>query len=142
LPAHCGSKEPAFIAALAFAGRIVAADLVWRAPHAWLIAFLLVAAGIIVFYRRAPSLGFALAVVLSFRSVLCIFRRRMRHRLRLPTFRPSPPEEYSRSHRSRQPRGIVRDSPCGDKQDTSALLGESHKRIEAIMTESTRALIY
>jgi len=26
--------------------------------------------------------------------------------------------------------------------DTSALLGESHKRIEAIMTESTRALIY
>lgn len=62
-PVYCGGREPAFIAALAFAAGIIAGNFLWRAPHVWLIAFVLGVAGVCVLYRRAPSLAFPLAIL-------------------------------------------------------------------------------
>ena len=60
---YCGGREPAFIAALAFASGIIGANFVWRPPSVWLVASVIAAAGVIVLRRRAPSLGFALAIL-------------------------------------------------------------------------------
>ncbi len=60
---YCGGQEPIFLAAAAFAAGLLAADYCWRAPHAWLIAFLVSVAGAAFFLRRSPQVAFALGLI-------------------------------------------------------------------------------
>jgi hypothetical protein len=60
---YCGGQEPIFLAALAFSAGTLAANYFWRSPHAWLIAFLLSAAGAAFFLRRSPQVAFSLGLV-------------------------------------------------------------------------------
>ena len=60
---YCGGREPLFIAAVAFSAGIIAGDYLWRAPYVWLIAWVIAVIGVCVFYRRAPSLAFPLAIL-------------------------------------------------------------------------------
>ncbi len=56
---YCGGQEPIFLAAVAFAGGIIAADYLWRSPWIWLGAFLIAAIAAALSLRRSPQLGFA-----------------------------------------------------------------------------------
>jgi hypothetical protein len=61
-----------FLASLAFAAGIIAPNLAWRAPHVWLIAFLVAAACVCVLYgwrARSPAFPFA-AMILARRRLL------------------------------------------------------------------------
>ncbi len=60
---YCGGQEPVLLAAVAFAAGVIAADYYWRAPHAWLIVFLVSTAGAAFFLRRSPRLAFALGLM-------------------------------------------------------------------------------
>lgn len=116
---YCGGRQPAFIAALAFAAGIVVANCVWRAPFIWLIAFVLAAAGVIVLHRRAPSLAFALAI-LSLAPLGAFYLQVM------DASQVTPPnlDAYATgegtvdvtAHVMRE--GIVRASPFGGKQES------------------------
>ncbi len=60
---YCGGQEPIFLAALAFSAGIIAANYFWRAPHAWLVSFLLAVAGTMCFLRRSPHVAFAFGIL-------------------------------------------------------------------------------
>jgi len=57
---YCGGQEPIFLAALAFAAGILAANYLWRSPFVWLGAFLIAAVAATLSLRRSPQLAFAL----------------------------------------------------------------------------------
>ena len=117
--AYCGGREPAFIAAFAFASGIVAANFVWRPPLVWLIASLLAASGVIVLRRRAPSLAFALAILALFPLGAFYLQVYDAGQVTPPNLRAFASGEGTvdvTAHVMRE--GIVRDSPFGGKQES------------------------
>lgn len=60
---YCGGSEPVFLAALAFAAGILAANYLWRSPFIWLGGFSLAIAGAALSLRRSPQLAFAFGLL-------------------------------------------------------------------------------
>ena len=108
-----------FIAALAFASGIVAANFVWRAPLIWLIAFVIAAAGVCALHRRAPSLAFALAVLSLVPLGAFYLQVTDAAQVTPPNLEAFATGEGTvdvTAHVMRE--GIVRDSPFGGKQES------------------------
>ncbi len=55
---YCGGQEPLFLAALAFATGITAANFLWRSPFAWLAGFVAALGAATLSLRRSPQLSF------------------------------------------------------------------------------------
>ena len=133
MPVYCGGREPLFIAGLAFSAGIVAGNFAWRAPHIWLIAFLLAAAGVCIFYRRAPSLAFPLALLALVplgALYLQLSDAAQTTPPNLEAFATGEGTVEVTAHVMRE--GIVRDSPFGGKQEsvdveTEELLSGDHR---------------
>ena len=118
-PVYCGGREPVFVAALAFAAGILAGNFAWRAPHVWLIAFLLAGAGICLLYRRAPSLAFPLALLALVplgAFYLQVYDAAQTTPPNLEAFATGEGKVEVTVHVTRE--GIVRDSPYGGKQES------------------------
>ena len=132
-PVYCGGREPAFLAAVAFAAGIVAGSFAWRAPHVWLIAFVIAAVGVYVLYRRAPSLAFPLAILALVplgAFYLQVFDAAQVTPPDLQAFATGEGTVEVTAHVARE--GIVRDSPFGGKQEsvdveTEELTTEYHR---------------
>jgi competence protein ComEC len=60
---YCGGKEPLFIAAVAFASGIVAANFLWRSPFIWLSALALPCLAALIIARRSPELAYPLVLI-------------------------------------------------------------------------------
>ena len=116
---YCGGREPLFIAAVAFAAGIVAANYVWCAPHIWLIAAAVAAAGVCALHRRAPSLAFGF-VILSLLPLggfyLQVTDAAQVTPPNLEAFATGEGSVEVTAHVMRE--GIVRDSPFGGKQES------------------------
>lgn len=105
--------------ALAFAAGIIAGNFVWRAPHVWLIAFVVAAAGVYVLYRRAPSLAFPLGVLALIplgAFYLQVFDAAQLTPPDLQAFSTGEGTVEVTAHVMRE--GIVRDGPFGGKQES------------------------
>ena len=106
--------------------------MAWRAPHVWLIAFVIAAAGIYVLYRRAPSLAFPLAILTLVplgAFYLQVFDAAQVTPPDLHAFATGEGTVEVTAHVMRE--GIVRDSPFGGKQqsvdvETEELTTEDH----------------
>lgn len=118
-PVYCGGREPAFIAALAFAAGIIASNFAWRAPYVWLIAVVVAAAGVYALWRRAPSLAFPLAV-LSLASLGALYLQFSDAAEITPpnleAFATGEGTVELTAHVMRE--GIVRNGPYGGKQES------------------------
>jgi competence protein ComEC len=142
---YCGGREPAFIAAFAFATGIVVANYVWRPPLIWLIAAVIAAAGVAVLRRRAPSLAFALAVL----SLLPLgaFYLQVTDAAQvtppnLQAFATGQGTVEVTAHVMRE--GIVRDSPFGGKQESVDVETEelAGGEVDSAATVGIRLTIY
>lgn len=60
---YCGGQEPLFLAALAFAAGILAANFLWRSPLIWLGGFCLPFLAALLSLRRSPQLAFACGLI-------------------------------------------------------------------------------
>ena len=60
---YCGGQEPLFLAALAFASGILAANFLWRSPFIWLAGFVLALTAATFSLRRSPQLTFFCALL-------------------------------------------------------------------------------
>ena len=91
----------------------------WRAPHVWLIACMVAAVGVCVFYWRAPSLAFPLAVLALIPLgglYLQVFDAAQSTPPNLEMFATGEGTVDVTAHVIRE--GIVRDSPYGGKQES------------------------
>ena len=116
---YCGGREPLFIAALAFSAGIIAGNLLWRAPHVWLIACIVAATGVGVLYWRRPSLAFPLATLALIplgALYLQVFDAAQATPPNLEAFATGEGTVDVTAHVVRE--GIVRDSPYGGKQES------------------------
>ncbi len=116
---YCGGREPAFLAALAFAIGIIAANFAWRAPQAWLLAFVVAGIGVCVLYRRAPSLALPLAILTLVPLggfYLQVYDAAQATPPSLEAFAAGEGAVDVIAHVIRE--GIVRDSPFGGKQES------------------------
>lgn len=122
-----------FLAALAFAGGIVAGNFAWRSPQVWLIAIVIAAAGMCVLRRRAPMLALPLMLVLLVplgAFYLQLYDTAQTTPPNLETFATGEGTVEVVAHVTRE--GIVRDSPYGGKQEsvdveTGALAAGEHR---------------
>ena len=74
-PVYCGGREPVYLAALAFSVGTIAGNQLWAArPHLWLVACVIVGIGVCVLYRRALSLAFPFALLVSGSAGHAVFR--------------------------------------------------------------------
>ncbi len=108
-----------FLAAVAFATGIVIANLVWRPPQVWLIAIGLACAGVLLLYRRAPSLAFLLAMLSLVPSGALYLQVADAAQVTPPNLEAFATGEGTvevTAHVTRE--GIVRDSPFGGKQES------------------------
>jgi len=116
---YCGGREPLFVAAAAFSAGIVAGSVVWRAPHVWLLSFLLAAAGVVALHRRAPTLAFPLtmlALIPLGAFYLQVWDASQVTPPNLEAFATGEGTVTVTAHVTRE--GIVRDSPFGEKQES------------------------
>jgi competence protein ComEC len=116
---YCGGREPAFLAALAFAAGIVTANFAWRAPLVWLLAFVVAGIGVCVLYRRAPSLAFPLALLALVPLGAFYLQVTDASQVTPPNLEAFATGEGTVdvvTHVVRE--GIVRDSPFGGKQES------------------------
>src|SRR5271165_5355778 len=116
---YCGGREPVFAGAVAFAAGIVAGNFAWRAPHIWLIALVVAAAGVCALHRRAPSLAFPLALMMLVplgAFYLQVFDAAQATPPKLEAFATGEGTAEVTAHVTRE--GIVRDSPFGGKQES------------------------
>ncbi|MGA9567073.1 MAG: ComEC/Rec2 family competence protein, partial [Candidatus Korobacteraceae bacterium] len=106
--------------------------MAWRAPHVWLIALVIAAAGVYVLYRRAPSLAFPLAILALVplgAFYLQVSDAAQTTPPELQAFATGEGTVEVTAHVMRE--GIVRDSPFGGKQqsvdvETEELTTEDH----------------
>ncbi len=108
-----------FLAAVAFATGILAGNFAWRAPHIWLIAFVIAAAGVCLLNRRAPSLAFPLALLMLVplgAFYLQVFDAAQVTAPNLEAFSTGEGTVAAMAHVTRE--GIVRDSPYGGRQES------------------------
>ena len=105
--------------AVAFATGIVIANLVWRPPQVWLIAFGLACAGVLLLYRRAPSLAFLLAMLSLVPLGALYLQVADAAQVTPPNLEAFATGEGTVEVMARVTReGIVRDSPFGGKQES------------------------
>ncbi len=122
---YCGGKEPLFIAAVAFAGGIIAANYLWRSPFVWLIALALACVGACAVWKRGPELAYPLVLIAVFAAGAFTFRRLTPSQTTRPTCKRSQPAKArSRFHGHVIREGLVRDSPYGGKQESVDLESE------------------
>ena len=122
---YCGGQEPLFVAALAFACGILAANYLWRSPFVWLIATLLAFAGVLLFWRRDAQLAYPLLLILI--AALGAFYLQAYDAAQttppdLHAFATGEGEVIVAGHVIRE--GLVRDSPYGGKQESVDLESE------------------
>ena len=134
-----------FIAALAFASGIVAANFVWRAPQIWLIASVIAAAGVFALHRRAPSLAFALAVLSLVPLGAFYLQVTDAAQVTPPNLEAFATGEGTvdvTAHVMRE--GIVRDSPFGGKQESVDVETEqlAQRRPSILRSVGIRLTIY
>lgn len=117
---YCGGQEPIFLAAVAFAAGILAADYLWRSPFIWLAGFFLAALAAVLGLRRSAQLGFALWLLAM--TPLGAFYLQARDAAQvtvsedLQPFATGKDEVDVIAHVIRE--GLVRDSPYGGKQES------------------------
>ncbi len=117
---YCGGQEPIFLAAVAFASGILAANYLWRSPFIWLAGFLIAALAAALALRRSPQLGFALWMLAM--APLGAFYLQARDAAQvtinqnLQPFATGKDEVDVIAHVIRE--GLVRDSPYGGKQES------------------------
>ncbi len=116
---YCGGQEPVFLAGVAFASGILAANYLWRSPSIWLIGFVVAAAGV-VFLRRRPQAGFVLALMamVPLGGFYLQARDAAQTTLRenLQPFATGEMGVEVTAHVVRE--GLIRDSPYGGKQES------------------------
>lgn len=123
---YCGGQEPIFLAALALATGVVAADHLWRSPFIWLAGFLIAALGAAVSNRRSPQLAFALSLLVVFPLGGFYLQARdaaqptVTENLQPFASHDSPIEVTGYVIRE----GLIRDSPYGGKQESVDLEAE------------------
>jgi competence protein ComEC len=116
---YCGGRQPLFIAALAFSAGIIAGNLLWRAPHIWLMAWAVAVIGVCVLSWRVPSLAFPLvilAVIPLGALYLQMFDAAQTTPPNLEAFATGEGTVDVTAYVVRE--GIVRDSPYGGKQES------------------------
>lgn len=125
-----------FLAAVAFAAGILAGSFAWRAPHIWLIAFVVAAAGAWVLHRRAPSLAFPLALLMLVTLGAFYLQISDAAQVAAPNLEAFSTGEGTvevTAHVTRE--GIVRDSPFGGKQESVDVEAEELSTGEHQLTE-------
>ena len=140
---YCGGQEPLFVAALAFACGILAANYLWRSPFVWLIASLFALAGAWLFWKRDAQLSYPLLLIAL--AALGAFYLQA-----YDAAQTTPPDLHAfatgegqvslTGHVIRE--GLVRDSPYGGKQESVDLESEelatsdhtSHARVGIRLT--------
>jgi len=108
-----------FLAAVAFSAGILAGNFAWRAPHIWLIAFVIAAAGAWLLHYRAPALAFPLALLMLVplgAFYLQVYDAAQVASPGLEAFSTGEGTVEVTAHVMRE--GIVRDSPFGGKQES------------------------
>jgi competence protein ComEC len=122
---YCGGQEPFFVAALAFACGIVAANYLWRSPFAWLIASLLAFAGLLLFWRRDAQLSYPLLLI-AFAALGAFYLQAYDAAQTTPpdlhAFATGEGQVTLTGHVIRE--GLLRDSPYGGKQESLDLESE------------------
>jgi competence protein ComEC len=116
---YCGGHEPLFLAALAFAAGIATGNYAWRAPHAWLIAFVAAVGGLCSLYRlrTAVAVPFAILTLVPLGAFyLQAYDAAQTTPPNLSAFSTSEGTVEIVGHVTRE--GIVRDSPYGGKQES------------------------
>ena len=124
-PLYCGGKEPLFIAAVAFACGIIAANFLWRSPFAWLAALALAWGGVLTLWKRAPELAYALALIALFLAgafYLQAYDATPHAQPDLHPFSTGEGEVIVTGHVIRE--GLIRDSPYGGKQESVDLAAD------------------
>jgi len=117
---YCGGSEPVFLAALAFASGILAANYLWRSPYIWLAGFFLAVTGASLSLRRSPQLAFILGLLAV--MPLGAFYLQARDAAQpaivenLQAFGSGEDEVDVTAHVIRE--GLIRDSPYGGKQES------------------------
>jgi hypothetical protein len=117
---YCGGHEPVFLAAIAFATGIVAANYLWRSPVLWLGAFLLTAAAAALLPARSAQTGF-IALLLSLVALGGFFLQARDAaaptvETYLQPFANGEDRVDVTAHVFRE--GLIRDSPYGGKQES------------------------
>jgi competence protein ComEC len=108
-----------FVAGVAFALGILAGNVAWRAPHIWLIGFVVAVLGVWVLYRRNPSMAFALALVALIplgAFYLQSYDASQTTPPNLEAFSTGEGTVEVTAYVTRE--GVVRDSPYGGKQES------------------------
>jgi competence protein ComEC len=108
-----------FLATVAFSAGIIAGNFAWRAPHIWLVAFVIAAAGVCILYRRAPSLAFPLALLMLVplgAVYVQLYDAGQTTPPNLEAFATGEGTVEVTVHVTRE--GIVRESPYGGKQES------------------------
>ncbi len=116
---YCGGQEPLFVAALAFACGILAANYLWRSPFVWLIACLVAVAGALLFWKRDAQLSYPLLLI-AIAAVGAFYLQAYDAAQTTPpdvhAFATGEGEVMITGHVTRE--GLVRDSPYGGKQES------------------------
>jgi competence protein ComEC len=117
---YCGGQEPIFLAAIAFAAGILAANYLWRSPFIWLAGFLIAALAAVLALRRSSQLGFALWMLAMVPLGAFYLQARDAAQVtineNLQPFATGKDEVDVVAHVIRE--GLVRDSPYGGKQES------------------------
>jgi competence protein ComEC len=135
---YCGGREPLFIAAVAFASGIIVANYVWRSPLIWLLAAVIAGAGVCILHRRAPSFGFALAILALLTLGAFYLQVTDAAQVTPPNLAVFATGEGTVDVTANVMReGIVRDSPFGGKQEsvdveTEQLTSGGHRSSAAV----------
>ncbi len=116
---YCGGKEPVFVAALAFASGVIAANYFWRSPWAWMAALSLACLGALIFWKRSAQAAYAFGLVAI--CALGAFYLQAYDAAQttppdLQAFATGEGEVVVTGHVIRE--GLVRTSPYGGKQES------------------------
>ncbi len=124
-----------FVAAVAFACGVLAADVLWRPPHAWLAASLAAALGAVLLYRTSPAtaLGLALFALVPLGGFyLQLYDSAQLALPDLQAFSTGQGEVAVTAHVIRE--GVVREGNYGGKQESVDVEAERLQVGERVLT--------
>lgn len=134
---YCGGQEPVFLAALAFATGIFAADFLWRSPYVWLGGFAVAVTAAALSLRRSPQLAFfcGMLAVIPLGALYLQARDAAQSTIvaNLQPFGTGQSDIEITAHVLRE--GIVRDSPYGGKQESVDVESEELRRGDDVVRE-------
>ena len=122
---YCGGQEPVFVAAIFFAGGIVAANYLWRSPFVWLTAFFVAFAGMLLFWKRDGQLAYPLLLISTAALGAFYLQAYDAAKATLPdlhAFATGEGDVIVTGHVIRE--GLVREGPYGGKQESVDLESE------------------